>query len=327
MIYIIYLALAAAIVLISVKLSVYVDLLDKTTNISGAFIGGVMLAAVTSLPELFTSIAATLFVNQPDLVIGNVLGSNLFNLAILGALILFGTGRFSKSFISVSHKNTVIATLMMYALVSIALIVPSNLNILGINPISIVVFLLYVYCVKNMSGDDSSAEDEEETAISHLSKKQILVRFAFQSVLLVIVSIALTLTTDIIATKLNLGMTFAGALLLGVATSLPELASSISLVRLGNFNATTGNIVGSNLFNFSILFIADLLYSGGSIYTANSQLHSLLFFGVIAGIAGFAILHFKSKTSQKTIAFPKILYTAAGAIPVISYILFLQASI
>lgn len=75
MIYIIYLAIAAAVVLISVKLSEYVDLLDRTTDISGAFIGGVMLAAVTSLPELFTSIAATLFVNQPDLVIGNVLGA------------------------------------------------------------------------------------------------------------------------------------------------------------------------------------------------------------------------------------------------------------
>ena len=106
MIYIIYLAIAAAVVLISVKLSEYVDLLDRTTDISGAFIGGVMLAAVTSLPELFTSIAATLFVNQPDLVIGNVLGSNLFNLAILGSLILFSLRKFSSSFLSESHRGT-----------------------------------------------------------------------------------------------------------------------------------------------------------------------------------------------------------------------------
>ena len=52
MIYLIYLALAAAVVLLSIKASIYVDLLDKNTKLSGAFIGGVLLSAVTSLPEL-----------------------------------------------------------------------------------------------------------------------------------------------------------------------------------------------------------------------------------------------------------------------------------
>ena len=51
MIYLIYLALAIAVVLLSIKASVYVDLLDKNTKLSGAFIGGVLLSAVTSLPD------------------------------------------------------------------------------------------------------------------------------------------------------------------------------------------------------------------------------------------------------------------------------------
>ena len=327
MIYIIYLAIAAAVVLISVKLSEYVDMLDRTTDISGAFIGGVMLAAVTSLPELFTSIAATLFVNQPDLVIGNVLGSNLFNLAILGSLILFSLRKFSSSFLSESHRGTLIATLAMYALVSIALAVPSGMSILGLNPVSIAVFALYIFSVKKMSSDDSSAEDENEEFVCHLSKKQIISRFALMSLLLVIASIALTFATDVIAEKLDLGMTFAGALLLGVATSLPELTSSISLVRFGNFNATTGNIVGSNLFNFSILFMADLFYQGGSLYASNPQAQSLLFFGAVAGIAGFAALHFKSRSAVKSASSANLIYSAAAAVTVISYIMFIQTSI
>lgn len=326
MIYIIYLVIAAAVVLISVKLSEYVDLLDRTTDISGAFIGGVMLAAVTSLPELFTSIAATLFVNQPDLVIGNVLGSNLFNLAILGSLILFSLRKFSSSFLSESHRGTLLATLAMYALVSIALAAPSGMSILGLNPVSIAVFALYIFSVKKMSSDDSSAEDENEEFVCHLTKNQIISRFALMSLLLVIASIALTFATDVIAEKLNLGMTFAGALLLGVATSLPELTSSISLVRFGNFNATTGNIVGSNLFNFSILFMADLFYQDGSIYTSNPQAESLIFFGAIAGVAGLTALYFKSASSMKARKVPGLVYSAVGAIPVISYILFIQSS-
>ena len=79
MIYLAYLLLAALTVFLSVKLSYYVDCLDQKTNLSGAFIGGVLLAAVTSLPELFTSLTAVLALDQPNLVQGNVLGSNVFN--------------------------------------------------------------------------------------------------------------------------------------------------------------------------------------------------------------------------------------------------------
>ena len=60
MLYLEYIVLAALGVFLSVRLSYYVDCLDKKTNLSGAFIGGVMLAAVTSLPELFTSLTAVL---------------------------------------------------------------------------------------------------------------------------------------------------------------------------------------------------------------------------------------------------------------------------
>ena len=79
MYYALFILLAAAVVFLSIKLAKYVDLLDKTTKISGAFIGAVLLAAVTSLPELFTSISATLIVRENELVLGNILGSNLFN--------------------------------------------------------------------------------------------------------------------------------------------------------------------------------------------------------------------------------------------------------
>ena len=79
MIFVIYILLALGVIVFSVKLSFYVDELDKKTNVSGAFLGGVMLAAVTSLPELFTSIASTIFLDDVNLVYGNILGSNIFN--------------------------------------------------------------------------------------------------------------------------------------------------------------------------------------------------------------------------------------------------------
>ena len=102
-----------------------------------------------------------------------------------------------------------------------------------------------------MSNDDSGTADEfkDETAVTtSLSLKQIIIRFILVSIGLVISSILITYVTDIIAARLNLGASLAGALLLGIATSLPELTSCVSLVKIGNFNVSVGNIVGSNLF-------------------------------------------------------------------------------
>ena len=119
-VFLIYAVLAAGIVFFSKKLADYVDALDKKTKISGAFIGAVLLAAVTSLPELFTSISATLLVKDGEqLVIGNILGSNLFNLAIVGfALILFFR-LFAKSKIEYKTQFIVItACLIIYAIIA-----------------------------------------------------------------------------------------------------------------------------------------------------------------------------------------------------------------
>ena len=72
-VYIGYIAMVVVIVALSIKLGKYVDIIDAKSNISGAFIGGVMLAAVTSLPELFTSLSAVWIVRENSMIIGNIL--------------------------------------------------------------------------------------------------------------------------------------------------------------------------------------------------------------------------------------------------------------
>ena len=80
-----YFLLAFVVIYATSKLSFFVDELDKKTNISGALIGGVLLATITSMPEFITSITATMSpqVNEPGLAFGNVFGSNIFNISIL----------------------------------------------------------------------------------------------------------------------------------------------------------------------------------------------------------------------------------------------------
>lgn len=293
MLYLEYAILALLVVFLSVRLSYYVDCLDKKTNLSGAFIGGVMLAAVTSLPELFTSLTAVLALDQPDLVQGNVLGSNIFNLCVIGGLLLFTSKRYQRSNLSNSHSKTLWYGIVMYALVFAAIMFPMEVGVgfLKVNLMSILIIVVYAINVKFM-GDDTSGDPEEDVYIS-LTVKQIAIRFILYSVGLVIVSILLTQVTDKIATELQLGATVAGAIFLGVATSLPELSASVNLVRIGNFNASFGNIVGSNLFNFIILCFADVLYTKGGIYVNEPQVLNLLGFGIFSMFCALGVLYFK----------------------------------
>ncbi|MEG0525965.1 MAG: sodium:calcium antiporter [Longicatena sp.] len=246
MLYLQYIILAIFVVFFSVRLSYYVDCLDKKTSLSGAFIGGVLLAAVTSLPELFTSLTAVLALQQPSLVQGNVLGSNIFNLCVIGGLMLFSVRRYQSASLSKSHTSTLLYGIVMYALVFLAILYPQEIRLgfLNVNLMSILILVVYAINVKFM-GNDESVQNEETIYIS-LTLKQIVIRFIAYSIALVIVSILLTTVTDKIADELNLGATVAGAIFLGVATSLPELSASVNLVRIGNFNASFGNIVGSN---------------------------------------------------------------------------------
>jgi cation:H+ antiporter len=323
MLLLLYAICALLVILLSIKLSDYVDLLDKKTNLSGAFLGGVMLAAVTSLPELFTSISAVVFLNQPELVIGNILGSDLFNVAALSLVSLLGFKTVQHTQVARSHSKTVIYTLIIYALIACVALDLIHIYFFGVNIASFLIVVLYALGVRSLSSDEGVAENEE--ASSNLTVRQLLLRFVLLSCFLVAVSICLTFITDRLNAKYQLGASFAGAVFLGIATSLPELVSTIQLVRLNNFNAACGNILGSNLFNFLILAIADLLYTAGTIYIFDYQSYVLLACGALASVAMMIFVNYNRSNvlsrSKKRSAALNLLVLAIGAACYVAFLL------
>lgn len=317
MMYIQYLILAALVVILAVRLSYYVDVLDRKTNLSGAFIGGVMLAAVTSLPELFTALTAVLALDRPQLVQGDILGSNVFNLCVIGGLLLCYHKDYMKAKLSKSHQSTLLYGLVMYALAFIAILKPMDIPLgpINVNLMTIAILIVYAINVKFMKSDESVENENEDDC--PLTVKQVSLRFVLYSVLLVAVSILLTHVTDTISHDLNLGATVAGAIFLGIATSLPELSASVNLVRMRNFNASFGNIVGSNLFNFTILCFADILYTKGGIYLYESQVVNLLIFGALSSV--FTLLLIKGQKQ-------KVIVLTSSALILVSYVLSIALS-
>ena len=281
MIFLIYAIIAAGVTFLSVKAADYVDLIDKKTSLSGAFIGGIMLSAVTSLPELFTSLSSTLLLDEPGLCIGNILGSDLFNLAALAVLIVVFNRSFAVADIAHSHQKVLWLLLVAYGALALNMMGILSVELFTVSITSVILIACYAASVKYLSGESSDEDDEEDT--SPLTLKQVLIRFAFVAAGIVVLSILISQVTDLLAEELNLGKSLAGALFMGVATSLPELSSTIALFRKKSFDIAVGNIVGSNIFNLIILSLSDILYTGTGLYDfSDSKTVALLVFGFLA---------------------------------------------
>ncbi|MCF0117736.1 MAG: hypothetical protein HUJ61_06805 [Bacilli bacterium] len=343
-----YLVLAVAIMFLSKKLADYVDALDKKTKISGAFIGAVMLAAVTSLPELFTSISATILLpDSANLVTGNILGSNLFNLAIIGVAMIIFFRLMAKSKIEYkSHFTVIVGVLGIYGIMAYG-IFGNN----GIQPIFgnsgyisninwIVILIVIVYGITIFFQPKTSEDDDEEEKVdpyANITLKQVIIRFIICALLLVATSILITYSTDAIAAKFSLDATLAGAIFLAVATSLPELVSTFALCKKGNFNAALGDIIGSCLFNFLIISIAEFLSYKTSLlpgYDIASSLHPLdlknavnmlwLTVVVLVFLTISLLVHFFTTKKEKAqTKWHYALYIAVGVILTSGYIVFL----
>ena len=324
LVYIGYAAMVAVIVTLSIKLGKYVDIIDSKSNISGAFIGGVMLAAVTSLPELFTSLSAVWIVHENSMIIGNILGSDLINLAFFGVILLiFGRG-LKKAEFSTFYYVALGVMIGMYALTAIGLYLADYMRLTWFSAVSPAILVLYILFVSKMP---KTSEAEEKDSDEGITLKQAVVRFLICAVILIGASIAMTYLTDIVADKLALGKTFAGALFLGVATSLPELISSATLCYRGNYNAAAGNIIGSNVFNFSILFVADVLSfmpESSGIYILNGDSKWLLIFGAIATATTATMMFVKNKFKNERGAIYGV--QAINTVPAVLYVLYLLIS-
>lgn len=330
---IMYVVFAVALCFLSKKLADYVDALDKKTNISGAFIGGVLLAAVTSLPELFTSISATILLpSSASLVVGNILGSNLFNIAILGlCFILFFKKFIDGTFEFKSHFTVIIGTCFIYAIVSYGLLANDKLQPI-VGPINFLALLILIVYGITIFLQPKEAEGEKEEDTYNLTIKQVIIRFIICAVVLVAVSVLITYNTDAIATKFNINQTTAGAIFLAIATSLPELVSSIALCKKGNWNAAVGDIVGSCLFNFCIIGLAEFMSYRVSILPGfttmealDRQAFKIIYLTLIVLFILSLCLYLKSRLpseKQNTIGY-KIYLIVTGVLLIAGYVVFL----
>lgn len=325
----IYAVLASLVVFLSIKLSNYVDLLDKKTKVSGALLGGILLAGVTSLPELFTSLTGTLIVGDNGLVLGNIMGSDFFDIMIFGVVYFLFFKKFTQGKVGKQHYLTCLFTAIMLITVTIAAFVFSKKGWLWgyFNPMSLVIVAIYVVSVI-LTPKTEEKEEQEEEIKSKLTVKQIWILLAIFSVVLIGTSIGVTMVTEQIVTGYNIGHTFGGSLFLGVATSLPEVTATISLCKKKNFDAAYGDILGSCVFNIIILALADAISfrATSTVYVINNDSFMLMIGTAICLVLTvISILFIRSKYFKNNIVSRVVFYSIATLL-ISSYILYLVFS-
>ena len=325
----IYAVLASLVVFLSIKLSNYVDLLDKKTRVSGALLGGILLAGVTSLPELFTSLTGTLIVGDNGLVLGNIMGSDFFDIMIFGVVYFLFFKKFTQGKVGKQHYFTCLFTALMLITVTIAAFVFSKKGWLWgyFNPMSLVIIAIYVVSVI-LTPKTEEKEEQEEEIKSKLTVKQIWILLAVFSVVLIGASIGVTMVTEQIVTGYNIGHTFGGSLFLGVATSLPEVTATISLCKKKNFDAAYGDILGSCVFNIIILAFADAISfrAETSVYVINNDSFMLMIGTAICLLLTvISLLFIRSKYFKNNVP-SRIVFYSIATLLISSYILYLVFS-
>ena len=279
-----FVAASAIIIFAGSRLSRYADILSEKLNLGHVFVGMVFLGWITSLPELVLSLGSVRYVwpPEPNLALGNVLGSCLFNLAILVAADLIIIGGFLYSRTKTSSAVIGLASLTMLVVATGGLKLGSIEGMpswvaapagLHIDLFSWVIILFYigltVFLYKHDKKTESAGEEippppkYESTSIFSIGALSLVATAA-----IVGAGLYLSVLGDRIADKYPIGHTFVGTLFFAVVSSLPELSTTFSAVKLGFYDMALGNIFGSNIFNIMIIGVSDIFYTNGSIFAS-----------------------------------------------------------
>ena len=260
-----FVGLSAVVVVAGTYLSRFADVLAERTGVGHTMGGMLLLASATSLPELAVDCKAAL-IGQPDIAVGAVLGSSIFNLLILGTLDLLIVRRERIiSPLSSDHVLPAVTTVVLSAIVVgfIVLDLPLQIGAIGLG--TLLAFLCYLFCLRMIYIEQMmGASDDDHAEVSGMSTPKATAGYLVSTVVILLAAGSLAPTAEKLAEITNLGGTFIGSTLIALTTSLPELVTTFAAIRLGAFDMAVGNILGSNAFNVAILFPVDWFYTSGT---------------------------------------------------------------
>jgi cation:H+ antiporter len=265
---------AIAILISGYRLCLYGDMLAEKTGVGRTLIGVILLATVTSLPELATGLTAVTVAHAPDIAAGDVLGSCVFNLMLIGLIDLFYRpapilSRVNQGQILSAGFGVLLIGIAAWGLVVGAHGVP--FWGLWVGPATPLILILYGIGVRRLFRFERQrmasfvVGQAEALNYGHVPIRAVYRNVALHAGVVVGAGIWLPFIGIRISEVTGWGNTFVGNFLIAAATSLPEIVTSFAALRIAAPDLAVANLFGSNLFNMVILAVDDLAYFPGSL--------------------------------------------------------------
>ncbi len=279
------------------KLSKYGDVIAELSGLGKAWFGLIVMAGVTSLPELFTGISAVAIVGAPDIAVGDALGSCAFNLLILAILDYFVRGKPISSVVTKSHILAGLVGVFLISLSVIGIIFGKKIPVIGwFSSSSLLLIILYLVSIHIIFSNEQRnrlKKLEMTPTPQNLPMALAIRRYVLFASLVIAGAIALPYFANNLSEITGVNKSFTGTLLVAATTSMPELVVSITAVRLGSMDIAVGNLLGSNIFNMLILALDDILYNEGPLLVAANPNHALsgMVTLLMTAVVGIGIIH------------------------------------
>jgi len=242
-------------------------LIAKNLGVSPIVIGLTVIALGTSLPELVVSVLASLK-DESDVVIGNVMGSNISNIALVLPLILFIKP------ITINHS--LVSNNLYYLLLTsglfIVLLISNFLNYLS----GLLLLLLFIYFIKNQIEEIES--DHQDSSLNSKNFKYSHLFYILIGIIMLGYGAELFISGAIgIATFFGIPLIVISLSVVALGTSLPELITSIVAIKKNEPSFVIGNIIGSNIINIVLVLGASVILNPINIYYSEILISILIF--------------------------------------------------
>ncbi len=276
---VIFLASAVAVVFLGTYLAKYGDALASLTGLGRMFVGSILVALATSLPEVSNNITAVR-IDNPELALGDVLGSNMFNMLILAVVaLLFGGKRFVQRVAPEQGYLIVLAALLTGMAVLFALF-KSGVSVWQVGISSIIVLVCYLIGMWIVYNRRPSGADDENADANGITLRRAWIMFILVSLGVIVSGVLLAQSVDRIAHVTGVSSGVLGILAVALVTSMPEISATFAAARLGAADLGFAGVYGSCVFNITILAYADFFYRKGVVVNSAEPEHYIA--GVIA---------------------------------------------
>lgn len=295
----IWLSLFACLAVIGVagaRLSRHGDIIAEKSGLSRGWVGLIMLATVTSLPELVTGLSAVAVAKVPDIAVGDIMGSCVFNLLII---VLLDFLYRKESVYTRAHQGNVLSAgygVALIGFVGFNMLLYREGTFPSIGHVGFytpVILLLYGLAMRSLYRYEKAQVSEylEDRAELYpdTSLKQAVQGYVMASVAIVAAGIWLPFIARDLAAAMAWEQSFVGTLFVAAITSAPEVVVTVAALRMGAIDLAIGNLFGSNLFNITILAIDDLAYLSGPILADVSISHAASAFSAMM-MSGLAVV-------------------------------------